>query len=390
MSTSTSTDSALFEKLVQSQQKGGAEAVLQILADHLREAKRFHELFEALKMQARLRAGLPLLYADTPDDMTDAQRDRLEEGLLAACREVGTLLMQNGFVREGWMYLRPVGDRGLALQVLQSVPTEETNIEELIEVSLHEGVDVERGFRLVLENYGTCNSITTYESLITQRPKPDRQIAAGLLVERLHRELSQSLRTDIARHEGQEPKETTIAGLVSDRDWLFGEFAYHIDTTHLASTIRFARVLEDRRLLELALDMTEYGRRLSSQFQYRGEEPFSDIYQSHAIFLSALLGKDVDTGVRYFGDKARSIDATEHGTVAIETYVDLLVRVGRQRQALQEALELLPARSQSCGIAPSLLELSEMVGDYGPLREYCRQHENVLGFATALLNAKTK
>jgi hypothetical protein len=79
MSTSTSTDSALFDKLTQLQQKGGAAAVLQQLADYLRDAKRYHELFEALKMQSRLRAGLPLLYGDTPDNMSDSQRDQLEE-----------------------------------------------------------------------------------------------------------------------------------------------------------------------------------------------------------------------------------------------------------------------------------------------------------------------
>ena len=34
------------------------------------------------------------------------------------------------------------------------------NIDELVEVLLQEGVDVERGFQIVLDSYGTCNSIT--------------------------------------------------------------------------------------------------------------------------------------------------------------------------------------------------------------------------------------
>ena len=87
---------------------------------------------------------------------------------------------------------------------------------------------------------------------------------------------------------------------MADREWLFQDNAYHIDTTHLASTVRIARVLADPADLRLALDLTEYGRRLSQQFQYQGDEPFVETYPSHALYFQALLGENVEEALAYF------------------------------------------------------------------------------------------
>src|SRR5690606_28774314 len=145
----------------------------------------------------------------------------------------------------------------------------------------------------------------------------------------LYRELVANVRADIARQEGSEPKETTLAELIADRDWLFGEMSYHTDTTHLAAVVRFARVLEDRELIAKAYDLTEYGRRLSQQFQFPGEPPFRELYPSHALFFGAQLGKNVDEAVAYFDQQARETDVHEQGTGPAEIYIALLSRLGR-------------------------------------------------------------
>ena len=173
--------------------------------------------------------------------------------------------------------------------------------------------------------------------------------------------------------------------MVADRDWLFAEGSYHIDTTHLASAVRFARMLEDEQQLRLALDLTEYGRRLSSQFQYEGEEPFPDHYPSHALYLQALLGENVDQAVDYFRQRAESLDVDEHGTVSIEVYIDLLARLGRFGEAIDATLSLLPRDRQTMGLAPSLLELSQRAGNFDRAIEHYQQQDNLLGYATCLL-----
>ena len=378
---------SIYDRLRTACKSEGVSAVLALLAAEFQQTRRYHELFEIRKMQVRHGLGLPLLYADSADELSDSQRDELEEGLLRACREVGHLLLEEGKIREGWMYLRPVGERAAAAKRLCEIEPTDDNLEELVEVLLHEGVHTARGYALVLRHFGTCNAITTFDTLIAQRPKEDRQAAAGLLTEQVHHELLHSLRADISRQQGAEPAETTIGQLVAERDWLFGEFAYHLDTTHLASTVRSARIIDNPEHLRLALDLTEYGRRLSPQFQYRGEEPFVDIYPTHALFYRALLGENVDAAVEYFRERAQSVDVRQEGAAAIEVFVDLLARLGRHSEAIAAAIELTPAQTPSYGIAPSLLELCELANDYEPLVQYCREQENLLGFATGILHA---
>lgn len=375
-----------FDQLQEALERGGVSAALDRLAEYLRENKKFHELFEALKMKARYALGLPLTYSDAGDELDESTRTKLEDGLIEACRDVGTALLREGAIREGWMYLRPVGDRAAAAIELAEIEANEDNLDALIEVALHEGVDPKRGYGLVLEHHGTCNAITTYESVVVRQSTAAQQAAAGLLVEHVHRELLATVRADIAQQQGSEPAEATLKELVADRDWLFGEHSYHLDTTHLASTVRFSRLLDDEAQLRLALDLTAYGRRLSSQFQYQGDQPFADIYPSHALYLGALLGEDVDAAIEYFRERAEALDPREHGGLPVEAYVQLLDRFGRYELAIDALLNFVQKQPDATSQAvPLMLELSQKAGNYDKLKAFCRNHEDILGFATATL-----
>jgi len=367
--------------------QGDPDAALAALAEHYRQRKQYHELFEVRKMQLRRELGLPLVACDAAEGLTAAQRNRLEEGLLEACREVGTGLLAEGNIREGWMYLRPVGDKAEAARLLAQIPATEENYEELIDVCLHEGVDIGRGFGLVLEHFGTCNAITTFDSLLARRPRHEQAPAAQLLVRQVHQDLVASVRADITRQEGATPPETKLADLVQDRDWLFQDNAYHLDTTHLAATVRIARALDAPEELAMALDLTEYGRRLAAQFQYPGDEPFVDIYPSHALYFSALLGRQIDQAVAYFGDKARQLDPQQHGYVAVEVYIDLLSRLGRYADALQAGIAFGLGAIQGLGHAPPLVELARQSGQFAPLLDYCRQRGDWLGYVATAVTA---
>lgn len=383
-----STTQTEFDRLEQELAETGVGGVLDQLVAQLREKKSYHELFEALKMRVRHQLGLPITYSESGDELDETQRTGLEDGLIEACREVGMLLLQNGSAREGWMYMRPVGDRAVVAAELEKIEANEETVEELIEVCLHEGVDPARGFGLVLEHYGTCNAITTYESSVVRQPMSDQRDAAGLLVKHLHGELLSTVRGDIAQQEGSEPAETTLAELVADRDWMFGEHSYHIDTTHLASTVRFSRVIEDPALLRLALDLTAYGNRLSTQFQYQGDEPFGDIYPSNAFYLGALLGENVDEAVAYFRNKVAELDPNEHGSQPIEAFVQLLDRVNRPDEAIDALIEFgANPQQRDTQVIPILLELSHKLGDFEKVKNLCRNRGDVLGFASGLIQA---
>lgn len=368
---------------------GGADAVLDTLENRLRQEKRYHELFECLKMRVRHSLGLPLLYSDSGEELKVTKREALEEGLIDACRTVGTLLLDEGQIRDGWTYLRPVGDKNAVRERLQSIDVTEDNVDQIIEVCLHESVDLAKGFQLLLTNYGTCNSITTFESSMYGRPRPERSIGAKLLVEHVHAELHENVVGHIDREENARPNSTDIGPLLEGRDWLTAEGSYHIDVTHLSSAVRIARDVTDEQTLRKAFDLTQYGRRLDSQLQYPGDEPFADQYISHALYFSALIGEQVDKGLAYFKEKAESCSPHEETTAAIEVYVDLLHRIGRTTDAIDAMTRLIPAGMQTTGQAPSLLELCEAADNYTTIREQCEQNGDLLGYAMGLMKAST-
>jgi hypothetical protein len=379
-----------FDTLQATLASRGPAAALDEAAALLREQKKYHELFEVLKMQLRRKLGLPLLAGDASDGLSDSQRTKLEDGLIGACREVGGLLLADGKIREGWMYLRPVGDKAEATRLLSQIEAGEENYEDLIDVCLHEGIDIGRGYGLVLERFGTCNAITTYDSSLARRPRAEQAPAARLLLKNVHEDLVASVKADIARQEGQQPRENTLRELVTDRDWLFQDNSYHLDTTHLAATVRIARALTNPDDLRLALDLTEYGRRLSKQFQYQGDEPFADMYPANALYFQALLGENVEEALAYFKTKADMLDPQYHGYAAVETYIDLLTRLGRHDEALAAAMEFGLGSIQPLGSAPPLVELASRCGDFSSLLDHCRRKEDLLGFTAALVQSASR
>lgn len=361
----------------------GVEAATEELSQHLRQTEHYHELFDLRLLQARVKMGLPAILTKGLDDLEEPLRTQMEEAYLAACREVGHLFLSDGRVREAWMYLRPTGDKADVADALQKLKPDEENTEQIIEIALHEGVCPRLGFQLVLANYGTCNAISMFDAQMQNRPRADRQEVAALLVRHLHSDLVRSLRDEVTKKQGAAPAETTIAGLTADRDWLFDNNDYHIDTSHLASVVRFALNLDQSEELRLAVDLTEYGRRLSHLYQFAGQEPFVDTYPSHALFFKALLGDEVEKSLEYFRERATSL-AGEQSAPA-EVYVGLLSRLGRHAEAFDAAVKLLPSGARTSGFAPSLLELASLSQDYARLMEVSRERLDLLGFTMGLV-----
>ncbi|MBM4000166.1 MAG: hypothetical protein FJ297_11635 [Planctomycetes bacterium] len=360
----------------------GIDRLLEALEARLRAEGRYHDLFETLKMKARGRAGLSPARTDVPDDLSESRRQTLEEGLLAACRETGLLFLRQAALRDAWTYLRPIRDVPPVRDALARVEPDASNAELLVEILLREGVDIERGFRIVLEHFGTCSAITTLETVLADRSLADRRLVIGLLVDQLHRELVASLRADIGRREGAEPAESTVGELVANRSWLFEDCAYHVDLSHLISTLRFARVLEDPDAIRRALDLTSYGLRTPNPPVLEQDEPFADVYVAHRHFLGALVGDAVESGVAYFREKSRRLRSHRLGAAARQSLVDLLARLGRDAEALGEALEFL-SDAPAPRLPFPLLELAEDSAAHEAIRRFCRERGDLLGYAAS-------
>ncbi len=379
----------VFTKLDQAHRTGGSDALLTAAEQHLRGQQRYHELFEILKMKARQQLGLPLLHNEGSDSLGEEDLRLIEDKLLETCRDVGLSLLRAGQIQDGWLYLRHLADNKLVLAEMANIEVNEENLDQVLGVLLHEGLDTRRGYELVLEHYGTCNAITTMQSTLYGRGKHERQAAGRLLVAHVHAELVENVRAHIEREEPDAPQHNRLVDLIAGRDWLCAEGAYHIDTSHLSSTVQIAEELAEPSSLELALDLTRYGQNLDPNLQYAGDPPFEDIYPSHEKFFAAQLGQDVDDALAFFRQRAAATDAHQEGTQAIEVYIDLLARTGRPEEALEATTALIPAGIQSTGRAPSLYELSEQLGSFTRFQEICRDRSDLIGYVLSLHDSKT-
>jgi len=367
----------------------GAGPMLARLAEALRAEKRYHELFDARLLASRHELGLPPILSGTLDELPEAERTQLEERYVAACREVGHLLLADGLIREAWMYLRPTGDREAVSEALTQLAqaddlAERQQIEPLVEVALHEGVNPELGYRVVLDHYGTCNAITLLEGMVHERPRAQQQLLVGLLIRRVYNDLLANVRADVERRSGKSDAEASLASLLEGADDLLADDNYHLDTSHLHATVRFARLVEDRELIGLAWELTEYGRRLAALYQYPGEPPFEESYVAHGRFFGAQLGRDVDEALNYFRTRATEAPAEQRGTLPAEVYIVLLARIGRREEAMSAALELIPPGLPTSRFAPTTLELARVAREYGPVLAASRERHDLLSFAAAL------
>lgn len=378
-----------FDELSEAFSGRGTIGALDFLVEELRRQSRYHELYEALKMRARVQLGLPI--SPSIEALSEEKRTALEDSLVNACREVGGLLLKSGNIRDGWLYYRPVGERDEVAKLLKEIPVTHDNVDDMVQVLLTEGIDPCRGFDLALQFFGTCQSITLFDQEIVRHPLAVQRHAAARLVAKVHEDLLASVEADVKRQVTTVAPTSQIADWITDRDWLFENNAYHIDTTHLAAVVRFAKVLTDPESLALALDLTAYGAKLAPQFHYASEEPFGELYSDHAVFFRTLLGLDVEQGLAHFREKAKSLDVNEYGAAPVEVYVDLLSRTGRPREALLAAVELFPTNARSVGLAPTLLDLAKAGGDFEPLLSFCRSRSDLLGYTAGLIeNAACK
>ncbi len=174
MSSNTET-ATIYDELLQTRLGAGQQAAVDRLVAFLESEGRFHEMFEALKMQLRVRLGLPAAQLDRNEKLAANLEVQLEQGLIEACRRVGEGFFKQGKIREGWMYMRPVGDRASAAALLAQIEVTDDNVDEMLEVLLHEGVDIARGYQTALDRLGTCNSITLFESALGARPRGDHR-----------------------------------------------------------------------------------------------------------------------------------------------------------------------------------------------------------------------
>ena len=392
----------LFDTLAATAAADGTDAMIESLAGSLIERCRWHALFDLRLLQARSALGLPP--AGDPGPLDPAIREKLDERSLAACREVGWPLLDEGHVAAAWMYLRAAADpaevaarlAALAREPLADDEAAAARLQEIVHVTLWDGVDPALGISLVIESQGTCNSITAYEQAVSRLPAARQRGAAAVLVDHLFREVFTSLAADLERRGLVSPERiaatASIVDLLEAAGGLTDDPSFHIDVSHLQSVLRIARVCTERAVLEKAWELAVYACRLPAAVTYPGEPPFENVGAASRLFYAAQLGREEDTAVTFFRDAANAARDGAAGTLPTDTLVYLLWRLGRSAEALAAAIERpddhgMPSMMQATGMLPSLIELAADRQAVERLREACRNRGDEITFAATFLAA---
>jgi hypothetical protein len=390
-----------FARLAAACAAAGPDAMFDTLAAELARRGRWHAMFDARLVQARLALGLPS--AGGTEGLAAELRDRLEERSLEACREVGWPLLEAGRVREAWMYLRAAATPAevaarLGRLAAAAHPAAEAGdaeaagrLEEIVGVALWEGVDPALGIGLVLRTQGTCNAITAYGQSVAGLPAPRQEAAAAALVAHLHGELAERLAADLAGRglAAIDPAAPpAIVDMLAAAGGLRDDPAVHVDVSHLLAVLRIARVSVDEPTIRRAWELACYGCRLPPEFVQPGEPPFADMAEASRAFYAAQLGIDVEPALARFRRAAAASDA-EAGTLPCDTLVLLLWRLGRPGAALHAALERpreeeLSRPGLPAGLLPSLVDLAAASGEWETLRDACRERGDEVTFAATL------
>ena len=376
-----------FEQLQKITDDQGIEAGLGFLEQYVRRNKDYAQLFEVLKMRVRHGMGLPILYSQTRDNLSEADQRKLEDGLLAACREVGTLFFKEGDLARGWNYLQPVGDRELNEKLIRNVSLDDQNTDHLIEIAVSQGAAPEYGFQLLLQRFGTCDAITTFDQIAHGLDIECQRAMAGTLLEHLYDELVDSLFQSIPELKSSVGEARTLAAVLASGK-IESDGACVVDATHLASVVQISRIQQAPKLIQKAWELSRYGDGLADDLKYPGEVPFENVYPDHSRYYSTLLGQDVDAGLEHFRKKIGQHDTAQYGGMVIETYVGLLARVGRNDQAIDVLVEQLLGKYPVLGIAPEAHELAETAEQKQKLLEHFRGESDFLGFGQTLFSSK--
>ena len=402
----------IFTQLATTASGAGAAAMFDTLAASLKARGRWHALFDLRLLEARIALGLPatgeLVGRGEQGDVSPADRDQLDDRSLAACREVGWPLLDEGQVAAAWMYLRAAAAPAEVAAKLTALaaritatgldPDDEdatARLQEIVHVALWEGVDPALGIDLVIRMQGTCNAITAYEQAVSRLPARRQEPAAGVLVHHLHGEVVGALAADLAqRGAAVTAADASVASMIPLLARLrevggADDASIHVDVSHLQSVLRIARVCADSEVVRKAWELACYACRLPSEVVYPGEPPFEDVGESSRLFFGAQLGHEVDRAISLFRRAAARARFEESGTLPADTLVLLLTRLGRPTEALHAALERpaegpMPSTMLASGMLPSLVELATAAGSWDELLAACRERGDEITFAATL------
>ncbi len=343
------------------------------LIDRLLSTGEYGLVFEARLMKQRFRLGLPLVQTNSIDS------DDYQQAMLEAARETGSLFLASGNIERAWPYFRAINEPARVADAIAGI-SPDTASDALIAIAFQEGVHPLKGLEFILARHGICRGITSFSM---QPVAKDRELCIALLAQNLHAEIVSRVGRAIEDREGSPAASSSLVELMNGRDWLFGEWDYYVDTSHLVSVVPYCVDVADRAVLELFHELCEYGRHLSPQFQPREAPPFEDLFGAYGHYIQALLGNDAERHVDYFRQQVAGCDPETAGDAPARILVRLLVALNRPAEALPVLLESVLENVPYGAPVPSALQLCYQANDFARMEALARERGDVLSYFAA-------
>ena len=370
-----------FDQLLESE---NPSAGFDLLLARFRAAKDYRSVFEARLMKKRLELGLPVFLTDDLSAVPSELREAYGQEVTEAARDVGELFLSDGEIAQAWPYLKATGDSARVADAIERV-TPGDDLNRIIEIALEEGVHPAKGLELIAAKYGICRALSVFEiSAVTK----DREKCIAVLARNLHAELVERLGDAIEQQEGSRPASTSIAQLISGREWLFGEYTTYVDSSHLVSLLQHCPEVTDAGLLRIFHELCEYGKRVSPDVRVQCQPPFEDGCIDFEHYVGALLGIDVESHVAHFRRKVAEAEPERVVSLAAQALVGLLARLARYDEALEVALAHFPNAGSADLACPAAPELCRLAGRFDRLKELARERGDWLSYAAATLEAR--
>ena len=373
-----------------------ADVILDAAEKTLIDAGDFHRLFDAKLMRVRSQLGLPITQPTSLRNIPEEHESAFREAYTNAAREVGQRFLDADQLADAWAYFRTISETdsvraAIAKKVKELPPEPGPGLDELLNLALYEGAHVVEGLKLLLKTHGTCNTVTAMSQVLPQMTQDERREAAAVMVRNIYTDLQANVRRDVERRLPTLKQNASLRELIMGRDFLFADGGYHIDVSHLHSTVSFARHLERScPELQMAIELSEYGAQLTEQLRYPGDVPFDDYYTANNHFLNALAGVDVDDSMNYFIDRLnQEPDAPDQRLIAF-VIADLGQRVDRTNMAIEAAAPFLKQMEDPSGF--SFTAYCVNAGRLDILEASAREDNDVLRLATVMMmqSAATK
>lgn len=369
-----------FQALDRYLETGDRAGSLDYLTEQFRAAGEFRPFFEAKLMKKRLELGLPLIQSEPSSEFPVEVRSIYENAMVEIAKETGALALESGDIVQAWPYFRAIGDFTPIADAIERVDQPGEASEQIIQIAFQQGVHPPKGLEMILNEHGMCRAITAFGMYAVEKGRAE---CITLLVRKLHEELKDRILRAVNSQEGEQPDTKTVKELIEGRDWLFGEYDYYVDTSHLQSLLPYSLDTKDRETLELYHDLCEYGKKLSPMFQSRGQAPFDEPFVDYDAFVQAMLGQNVEEQIEHFRKKVAASNPDEVGSVPAQLLVNLLVRLERPEEALAVAMEHLSEEDPADLTCPSVLQLCSLAKDYARLKDLARVRGDLLSYVAA-------